>query len=387
MKLTVFIAFIVGIGIAVVLLLYARGTFIKATIEPIDTKKLIAAASQASSWDKPGKSTDSTRSTCQTYTFSGYYDGNTLIPAAPVLKTSVLDAMAPSVSTSTCKYPDQIIAKQLVRKCKGGGDQGFPCRGHDGTEYLSGQYEVYYEQCKVSDCKGDIGVIATNFDPTDFKKSVCLSTSSPTAGLGSIIKTLPCDPTDPMQLFVIQRDALLNQPNQAAGPVGNIVDRKTGLCVIPNSGYTGLILGNCPEPIETTLTSGTKVKRSGAWFFADSYPFCSGSQFPGKPFNLPGQCYTGSTTFPVYAGNYSSYSPMQIVSTKYTSGVPIKIPEDLYELHQLDFANLRSIGINGSLVPFSKNNTTDPELNTQVVNYYTFEFIINNPQIGMGYSL
>lgn len=387
MKLTVFIAFVVAAGVSIVLLLYARGTFVKAPVEAIDTKALLTAATQASSWDKAGKSTDSTRSSCQTYTFNGYYDGTTLIPAAPVLKTAILDAVAPSTTASNCKYPDQIVAKQLVRKCKGGGDQGFPCRGHDGTQYLSGQYEVYYEECKISDCKGDIGVVSVNFSAADFKQAVCLSTNSPTAGIGSVIKTLPCDPTDPMQLFVIQRDALLGQQNQGAGPVGNIVDRRTGLCVIPNSSYTGLELGKCPAPMDIILQSGQKVTRSGAWFFSDSYPFCGPLQYPGKPFGLPGDCYTGPTSSPVYAGNYTSYSPMQIVSATYTDGSAIAIPQDLYQLSQLNFPNLRSIGVDGSLQPFSKSVVTTPQLNTQVVNYYTFEFIINNPQITMGYTL
>lgn len=386
MSVVVYWIFIVATAVVAVLAVWLSGLWSGTTAtEPIDTSKLITAASQASSWSKPAAVPGDTRSGCLAYTFQGDFTGGVLTAAAPVLSTTVLDAIAPDAVVPTCYYPDQIVAKRLVRECKGGGAQGFPCRGVDGLQYTTGNFEQYYEQCKVDLCKGDVAVVAVNFQPQQLDTAMCLTKSGPGAGSGSVVSTMPCDPSSLLQLFVVRRESLVGASNQAAGPSGDIVDRSTGLCVVPNSTNTGLVLGACPAPVTITLQSGKQVKRSGAWIFADSYPYCPTGQFPGQPFGLPGQCYTNTPEAPVFAGSYASVAPAQIVSSRYTTGTVIKTPEDLFELRQLQFADMRSISATGALVPYSKSTNTS--VSAQVLNHYSYNFLINNQQVTLGYEL
>lgn len=378
--------FIVATAAAVVIAAWLSGLWSATTAtSPIDTTKLITAAAQASSWSKPAAVPGDTRSACLAYTFQGTFSDGVLTPAAPVLSTTALDAIAPDAIVPSCYYPDQIVAKRLLRECKGGGAQGFPCRGVDGAQYTTGNFEQYYEQCKVELCKGDVAVVAVNFQPQQIDTAMCLTRSGPGAGAGSTVTTMPCDPSSALQLFVVRRESLVGVANQAAGPSGDIIDRSTGLCVIPNSTKTGLVLGGCPAPVTVTLQSGKKVQRSGAWLFADSYPYCPSGQFPGQPFGLAGQCYTNTPQAPVFAGSYASVAPAQIISATYTTGVPIKTPEDLFELSQLQFADMRAISATGTLVPYSKSSNNS--VSAQVLNHYSYQFLIDNQNVGLGYQL
>jgi hypothetical protein len=254
----------------------------------------------------PAPSKNTAKNTCQLYTFptsilnvDGYT--GTVVPGTPSFNQNILDNLQGKRQYPVCLDTDQIIAQQLERKCiaPNGVLDGSITRClliNGGTTGIGGT-EIYYSdtECnKIPQCAGQLSLVSVNFQGPSQPDIFCMQSN----GTGGTITMNRCDPSNTKQLFRITRIDPFQNPrslkpgNGQNGLLAQILDRETGLCVIPgndqsetvynpeyltpvNSGCSGsqqvfigsnLVLGPC--------VGGTGFAPGYVWAFVPSFPYC-----------------------------------------------------------------------------------------------------------------
>jgi hypothetical protein len=133
---------------------------------------------------------------------------------------------------------------------------------------------------KIPQCTGELSLVSINFQAPGVTGIYCLQSQ----GTGNNITMKPCDPTNKNQLFRVTRvnpgqnpDSL--QPGKGQnGIIAQILDRNTGLCVIPgNSTTTTIYNPNYLTPIDSGC-SGSSESISGQNVILGE---CTGGISPG----------------------------------------------------------------------------------------------------------
>lgn len=266
-------------------------------------------------WATPVPSSNPAKNTCQLYTFptavlnvEGYT--GTAVPGTPTFNADILDNLQGISRYPTCLDTDQIMAQQVTHTCyapngvvDGSITRCFLLSG--GVTGLGGS-ETYYtnSQCaKISPCLGQLSLVSINFQAPTQSNIYCLQSN----GTGGTITMQPCDPSNPQQLFRVTRvDPGQNpaslQPGQGQnGLLAQILDRNTGLCVVPgnttistiyNPEYLNPSATGCSGPTQTfsgtnvilgPCVGGTGFSPGYVWALLPSLPYCpiAGSSCPG----------------------------------------------------------------------------------------------------------
>lgn len=242
-------------------------------------------------WSNPEPGPNTDKNSCQLYQFpTAVVDLGgipTAIPGTPTFNEDILNGLTGRPVLPFCIDSDQIIAQQVEHTCtapEGVVDSAitrcFLISG--GTTGLSGT-ETYFTNSgcpNIPPCAGQLSLVSINFQAPGVTGIFCLQSQ----GSGANIVMAPCDPANPNQLFRVTRtnpgqNPLALEPGQGQnGLIAQILDRNTGLCVIPGTGTTTTLFdpayltpvqSSCVGPIQS-LTGPNVIL--GA---------CTGGQFPG----------------------------------------------------------------------------------------------------------
>ncbi|CAH6418996.1 Hypothetical protein HVR_LOCUS183 [uncultured virus] len=209
--------------------------------------------------------------------------GTVFMPGTPTFNPNILNGMSGSPDfTVVCLDPDQILAQQVQHTCTAPlgvvNEQITRCILINGGTTGLGGNEIYYSDSAcpaIPACPGELSVISLNFQaPTT--PIYCIQNN----GTGANVTMVPCDPASSNQLFRVTRtnpgqnpDTL--QPSQAQnGFLTQILDRETGLCVVPGTGSSITVF----NPNSVTGCSGSSQSISGTNIILGS---CTGGEFPG----------------------------------------------------------------------------------------------------------
>lgn len=296
-------------------------------------------------WGKPTPGPNSTKNFCQLYEFPTsvtVIDGvKTAIPGNPTFNSKILDNLKGVVDYPLCLDQDQIMAQQVQHGCtapagiiEGQITRCFLLGG--GTTGLGGT-EAYYTNVgcpNISPCAGQLSLVSINFQIPTQPNIYCVTNQGP----NNNASMFPCDPSNPSQLFRITRinpgqNPNTLQPGQGQnGLIAQILDRNTGLCLLPGNGTSTTHFD--PEYIGVSGCSGPGTNFSGTNLIMGE---CTGGIFPGYVWALvPSLTYcplpegcgvpcsgcvgcvpTPSSNFcggcPSCTGNYNLITPPQIV--------------------------------------------------------------------------
>lgn len=257
-------------------------------------------------WAPPVPSANPAKNTCKLYTFptavlniDGYT--GTAVPGTPTFNSEVLDNLQGVPRYPRCLDTDQIMAQQVTHTCHAPNGvveesitRCFLLSG--GTTGLGGT-ETYYtnSNCsKVTSCPGQLSLVSINFQAPTQPNIRCLQNE----GTGGTITMQPCDPSNPRQLFRVTRINPGQNPNSLQpgqgqnGLLAQILDRNTGLCVVPGNATTSTIYdpsyltpvsSTCTGPQQTFIgtnvilgpcTGGTGFAPGYVWVLLPSLPYC-----------------------------------------------------------------------------------------------------------------
>lgn len=250
-------------------------------------------------WGKPVPGPNTDKNTCQLYEFpTSVVDISgtpTAVPGAPSLNPTILDELTGSPNIPLCLDPDQSVAQQVQHTCTApnGVVDGSITRClliNGGSTGLSG-VETYYSGslcANVPACAGVLSLISLNFQAPANPAIMCIQNQ----GNGNNAIMQACDPSNAEQLF---RVTLINpgqnpnalQPGQGQnGIIGQILDRNTGLCLMPGSSTTSTIYNPASVPGctgSTVVETNTNVVMSTCtggsspgyvWLFLPSVEYC-----------------------------------------------------------------------------------------------------------------
>lgn len=235
--------------------------------------------------DVPGP--DFPRNTCLLYEFPteeiNLGSGNIFLPGNPTFNPLILNGTTGSNDINrTCLDPDQILAQQVQHTCTApqGVVNGQITRClliNGGTTGLGGS-EIFYSDSNcpaIPACPGELSLVSLNFEaPTT--PIFCMQNND----VGNDITMSACNPSSSNQLFRITRTNPGQNPNalQANQPqnglLTQILDRNTGLCVIPGTGTTTTIY----NPNSVPGCTGDNQNISGTNVILGT---CTGGEFPG----------------------------------------------------------------------------------------------------------
>lgn len=191
------------------------------------------------------------RGLCSLYTYPPTppnQPGSLSQPGILSMDTEVVDTLTPtSIGNVTCFDTDQLALEKVKLTCTSDGVFGNVCYDNRGREYSVGQNWEFYQQCNKTPCSDTLATIGLNFVPNDFtSKTACLEFDP--SSTSTFITGERCDLTETGQLLRIERQNADGTANDS-GPYGRLMDRITGLCVVPTSATpaqgTRLQLGNC----------------------------------------------------------------------------------------------------------------------------------------------
>ena len=256
-------------------------------------------------WGQPTAGPNPAKNFCQLYQFPtemvdiGTPPVETAVPGNPTFNSEILDNLQGTKTTPSCLDPDQILAQQQQHTCiapegviDGQITRCFLISG--GTTGLGGT-ETYYTNvgcAAIPACVGELSLVSINFQAPSAPEIYCLQ--APGVSGGSITME-ECNPSISQQLFRVTRTNPGQNPNtlsQAQGQNGmlaQILDRDTGLCVVPGTeSYSSLydpnFLGNPSCTGSNVEVMGTNVvlgECTGGefpgyvWAFVPSLPYCS----------------------------------------------------------------------------------------------------------------
>jgi len=253
-------------------------------------------------WGKSIPGPDSDKNICQLYQFPTSFitlsGVPTAIPGAPTFNPLVLDNLQGVPRYPTCLDNDQIMAQQLEHTCtapQGVVDDAITrCFLIDGGITGLGGTEVYYSnsECfKVSPCAGQLALISINFQAPTVSNIFCIQNE----GTGMNVTMHPCNPSLSSQLFRVTRINPGQNPNTLQpgegqnGLIAQILDRDTGLCLVPGSSTTSTTYD--PTYLDTTECTGNQITFTGPNLIMST---CTGGQFPGYVWLfLPSLFYCG----------------------------------------------------------------------------------------------
>lgn len=175
---------------------------------------------------------DSTTLPCQFYTFSSE------LGPLPTLNPRQLAELSPSTNLLPCLPDDTIFARETSRTCNSS------CISFNGEIKTKGEKEIFYENCQIEKCPGEVSLISLSYG-----NNLCLTSS---------LQVMECDITNPSQLFIIRTEGILTQ----------IKSRETGQCLTANS----------TEVIEENICG---IERSG---FGLTFSQCNNNQWASIPF-------------------------------------------------------------------------------------------------------
>jgi hypothetical protein len=205
-------------------------------------------------WGKPSPGPDPAKNSCQLYQFPTALVNiggvPTAIPGTPSLNPTVLNSLTGHVGNPICLDSDQIIAQEVQHTCTApvGVVNGSITRCFliDGGVTGLGGTETYFTTTgclNIPACAGQLSLVSINFQAPGVTGIFCLQQS----GTGGTITMAPCNPSNPNQLFRVTRinpgqNPASLQPGQAQnGIIAQILDRNTGLCVVPGTGTSSTI--------------------------------------------------------------------------------------------------------------------------------------------------
>lgn len=256
---------------------------------PALTNKYTAALG----WSKGVTGPDPNKNFCQLYQFptsTTEINGvETVVPGTPTFSSRILDNLQGTGGIlPVCIDTDQIVATQQQQTCQSAQgvveDQITRCYLIEGGTTGIGGTQTFYTNANclaISPCPGQLSVVSVNFQAPTAEKIFCLRVAE---GINdsSTITMEECDPSISQQLFRVTRTnpginpRTLSAGQGQNGPLAQILDRNSGLCVVPGTNASTTIfnpsfLGNpgCSGP--TSSVTGISV-RLGT---------CTGGQFPG----------------------------------------------------------------------------------------------------------
>lgn len=253
-------------------------------------------------WSKPSNGPDPNKNFCQLYQFpTSVVDINnvpTAVPGAPTFNPNILDNLQGVPSYPRCVDSDQIMAQQLQHSCTGPfgviDDAITRCFLIDGGVTGLGGSESYYSdsQCfKVRSCLGQISLVSLNFQTPTVPDIFCIKNE----GTGATVTMNSCDPSNNQQLFRITRinpgqNPAALQPGQGQnGLLAQILDRGTGLCLVPGNVTTSTVYD--PSYLGITGCTGEPQTISGTNVVIGQ---CTGGSSPGYVWALlPSVQYCG----------------------------------------------------------------------------------------------
>lgn len=240
-------------------------------------------------WGKPFPGPNPAKNFCQLYQFptSEVVIDNvkTVVPGNPTFNPLILDDLNGVVEYPLCLDPDQIMAQQLQHTCTapiavvdGAITRCFLLEG--GTTGLGGNESFYTNSgCpNLPPCAGQLSLVSLNFQVPLNPDIFCLQSN----GTGNNISINPCDPTKPNQLFRVTRVNPGQNPNSLKpgqgqnGIIAQILDRNSGLCVVPGNSAATTIFN--PAYLGTSGCSGPETPISGQNIILSA---CTGGPFPG----------------------------------------------------------------------------------------------------------
>lgn len=250
-------------------------------------------------WSKNTPGPNPNKNTCQLYEFpTGYIQLGgvpTAIPGAATFNSDILDNLQGNPTYPRCLDPDQIMAQQVERKCIGLGGSDINnsitrCFLNNGGTTGLGGTEILYSNTncfKLSPCAGILSLISINFQSPSNSDIYCIQNE----GTGNNVIMNKCDPSNKTQLFRVTRinpgqDPGSLQPGQGQnGLIAQILDRNTGLCLVPGNStgtsiYDPKYVG-CSGPTQTfTGTNVVMGECTGGiypgylWALIPSVPYC-----------------------------------------------------------------------------------------------------------------
>lgn len=240
-------------------------------------------------WGTPTPGPNPTKNFCQLYQFPTALvdiDGiETAIPGNPTFNANILNNLQGVPNYPQCLDSDQIMAQQLQHACTApnGVINGAITRCFliDGGLTGLGGTESYYTNSgcfNVPACAGQLSLVSINFQAPTVPNINCIQNE----GTGFNVTMQSCDPSNNSQLFRITRiDPGQNpnslQPGQGQnGLIAQILDRDTGLCLIPGTTTTTTIYD--PDYLGTSQCMGPNVIFSGTNVTMGE---CTGGIFPG----------------------------------------------------------------------------------------------------------
>lgn len=283
-------------------------------------------------WGNPIPGPNPDKNYCQLYQFPTSLvtigdETGIVVPGAPTFNDKILDNLQGNPIYPRCLDSDQIMAQQVQHGCTAPegllDDSIVRCFLLTGGTTGLGGTESYYTNSgcfNVQECAGQISVISANFHAPTIPNIYCLQKE----GTGRNITMQPCDPSNENQLFRVTRINPGQNPNSLQpglaqnGLIAQILDRETGLCVIPgnattntiyNPSYINPINNGCSGPqrnivgtnvILGACTGGARGAAGYVWGLIPSLPYCgitggcTGSEYTTTPQQIT---YVGNLNF------------------------------------------------------------------------------------------
>jgi len=256
-------------------------------------------------WGTPTAGPNPKKNVCQLYEFPTSLVPTTsiAIPGAPTYNSLILDNLNGELTYPDCLDSDQLLARQVKHTCTApnGVISGAITRCtllEGGTTGLGGS-EIYYTNTgcfKVGPCAGQLSLVSVNYQGPNITPNHCIDTG----GRGGIEPLNPhvtvqvCDPSKKTQLLRITRIDIGQNPNSLQpgqgqnGLIAQILDRETGLCLLPDTAYDNSYYDpssvGCTGNVERYLGLGLRMGT------------CTGGEFPGYVWALlPSMSYCGIT--------------------------------------------------------------------------------------------
>ena len=242
-------------------------------------------------WGKPTPGPNPNKNFCQLYEFptvlADINGVETAVPGNPTFNSTILDNLQGERVIPSCLDSDQIIAQQQQHTCiapigvvEGQITRCFLIEG--GTTGLNGT-ESYYTNVgcpAITQCAGQLSVISINFQAPSAPQIFCLQ--APIGTSGGTVTMQECNPSINQQLFRVTRINPGQTPNSLSpgqgqiGLLAQILDRDTGLCVVPGNDPSSTIYN--PAFLGITGCSGSGNTISGTNVVLSA---CTGGEFPG----------------------------------------------------------------------------------------------------------
>ena len=244
-------------------------------------------------WTPGEAGPDENKNTCQVYQFPTTVQDGIAFVGAPTFNYNTLQGMSGMTLTNeiTCIDVDQIIAQQMQHTCTGPAgvldNSLVRCITLNGKYAGAGDTETFYNNTSclsIGQCAGELSLVSLNYHgvSSGMTTMMCISQDYPGLPEGTVVMQ-ECDPSNKGQLFRVTRinpgqnpDSL--QPGSQSGMLAQILDRDTGLCLMPGTEtWSANFLPTFVEGINSSCTGGP-VGYTGLNITLSE---CTGGPYPG----------------------------------------------------------------------------------------------------------